>query len=211
MRSLELLVRRRYTDFEHGLPFHGWHHIEFVRAQAAELAAENGADSFLVASAALVHDLNYMVERNSRAIEGSELRRTTLEAAAFSDTEVELIEEIVLDAETSSRGASLSLEAQALSDADTLFKALPVTPVMLAHRYMEETGQSLSELCDEILRFQLPLLDEGIYFYNARCRELYSRWARVNLELWESIRESLQSRPVAILVQELEADPGERQ
>jgi hypothetical protein len=59
------------------------------------------------------------------------------------------------------RHRHISLEAQALSDADTLFKVLPITPVVLAHRYLAENGVTLRELADKIVGEQRPVHDSG--------------------------------------------------
>jgi uncharacterized protein len=203
LARIEAEARAAYARFTRGLPFHGWHHVEFVRAWAARLARKNGADVALVEAAAIVHDLNYMVERNSLAATGRELRATMLTEAGVSPAMVEHIEGIVCDAAIESRHAGISLEAQALSDADTLFKALPTTPVLLAHKYMSETGASLEELCGKILRDQLPLLHEGIYFYDPEVRAQCERWAAANLRLWECIDESLRFGEVSDLVRGL--------
>jgi uncharacterized protein len=98
------------------------------------------------------------------------------------------------------RHREISLEAQALSDADTLFKALPVTPVVLAHRYLAENGVSLRELADKIVREQQDVHDDGYYFYNPDAASTYSRWAATNLALWQCIRESLDDPTVERLL-----------
>jgi uncharacterized protein len=90
-----------------------------------------------------------------------------------------------------SRHRDISLEAQALSDADTLFKALPITPVMLAHRYLDENRISLRALATKIVGEQRGRYDDGFYFYSPQAAASYSRWALANLELWRCILESL--------------------
>jgi uncharacterized protein len=92
------------------------------------------------------------------------------------------------------------LEAQALSDADTLFKALPVTPVVLAHKYLQENGLSLRELAHKIVGEQVGVHDEGYYFYNPEAAATYSRWAGANLELWLCIKEAVDDPTVAELL-----------
>lgn len=182
------------------LPFHGWHHVCFVRAKAVEFADLNGSDAAVVETAALVHDVNYVVRRNSPARTGRDLRRTILDGAGVPADIAERIEDIVVEAEMATRHAHISLEAQALSDADTLFKALPVTPVVLAHRYLAENGVSLRELADKIVGEQRPAHDDGYYFYNERAAATYMRWASANLELWRCIRESLDDPTVEQLL-----------
>ena len=84
--------------------------------------------------------------------------------------------------------------------ADTLFKALPVTPVVLAHRYLAENGVTLRELADKIVGEQRPAHDDGYYFYNERAGATYMRWASANLELWRCIKESLDDPTVEQLL-----------
>jgi uncharacterized protein len=184
-------VRRLCRDAGRSLPFHGWHHVSFVRAKAVRFAAANGADVSLVATAALVHDLNYLVARNSGASAGRELRLCVLADAGVTADVATTVDAVVIEAEMATRGARISLAAQALSDADTLFKALPVTPVMLAHRYLTENGISLRELANKIVGEQRGALDEGYYFYNRDVARTYSHWASANLQLWQCVMEAL--------------------
>ena len=182
------------------LPFHGWHHVSFVRSKGAVFAQHNGSDVALVETAALVHDVNYLVRRNSLAEDGRTLRMRILAQAGVSDAIAEQIDEIVCEAEMRTRHRDISLPAQALSDADTLFKALPVTPVMLAHKYLDENGVSLRELATKIVGEQRGVHDEGYYFYSPQAAAMYSRWATANLELWQCIVESLDDPSVAELL-----------
>jgi uncharacterized protein len=173
------------------LPFHGWHHVSFVRAKGARFAAANGADVSVVATAALVHDLNYLVRRNSPASAGGTLRLDILAEAGIPADTARWIDRVVVEAEMATRHRHISREAQALSDADTLFKALPVTPVMLAHRYLAENGVSLRELATKIVGEQRGVHDAGFYFYSAEAAAAYSHWASANLELWQCVVEAL--------------------
>jgi uncharacterized protein len=173
------------------LPFHGWHHVSFVRDKGARFAAANGADVSVVATAALVHDLNYLVRRNSAAAAGGTLRLRILADAGIRPTVARWIDDIVMEAEMATRHRDISLEAQALSDADTLFKALPVTPVMLAHRYLAENDVSLRELASKIVGEQRAVHDAGFYFYSREAAAAYSHWASANLELWQCVMEAL--------------------
>lgn len=182
------------------LPFHGWHHVSFVRSKAVEFAGANGSDAGLVEVAALVHDVNYIVQRNSPASAGRRLRLQILAMADVPQPDATRVDEIVREAEMAVRHRDISLEAQALSDADTLFKALPVTPVVLAHRYLAENGVSLRELANKIVTEQQDVHDEGYYFYNPDAAATYSRWAEANLQLWRCIRESLDDPTVEQLL-----------
>jgi uncharacterized protein len=173
------------------LQFHGWHHVSFVRDKAVHFAERNGADREVVQVAALVHDVNYVVRRNSPAMAGSALRMDILAESGVDDVTAEWIDRIVDEAEMRTRHRDISLEAQALSDADTLFKALPVTPVVLAHKYLLENGITLRELAHKIVGEQQGKQDEGYYFYDPEAAAAYTRWATANLELWQCIVESL--------------------
>lgn len=188
---------RRYAE---RLPFHGWHHVCFVRAKGADFARLNGANVPVVEAAALVHDVNYLVRRNSPAAAGRDLRLDLLLSSGVPSWTARWIDRIVGEAEMATRGPDISLEAQALSDADTLFKALPITPVMLAHRYLTENGITLRELANKIVGEQRGVHDGGYYFYNPAAAKTYSRWALANLELWQCIREAVDDPAVEDLL-----------
>lgn len=198
--KLEDHVRRIYQDCDDDVPFHGWHHVDFVRNKATQFARERGADAVVVEAAALVHDLNYVVKKNSSLRDGSRLRRECLTLAGFDQDLVDQIEYLIAEAHTASRTADISLAGSALSDADTLFKALPVTPVVLAHRYLTENGISLRSLAEKILGEQTPLLEQGIYFYDESVAGRYLPWANANLALWRSIADALDDTDVVNLL-----------
>ncbi|HEY7592374.1 MAG TPA: HD family phosphohydrolase [Actinophytocola sp.] len=200
LACVDAQVRELCARYAQRLPFHGWHHVSFVRAKAVQFARVNGAEASVVETAALVHDVNYLVRRNSAAAAGEGLRLDVLARAGVRADTARWIDEIVVEAEMANRGPDISVEAQALSDADTLFKALPVTPVMLSHRYLAENGITLRELADKIVGEQQAAHDEGYYFYNPEAAAAYSRWASTNLLLWQHIRESLDDHDVAELL-----------
>ncbi|GAB2767608.1 HD family phosphohydrolase [Amycolatopsis magusensis] len=200
IHAVEQAVRRLCLRHAERLPFHGWHHVSFVRSKAVGFARLNGADVSLVETAALVHDVNYLVRRNSPAAEGSGLRMQMLADAGVPLGAAQRIDVLIDEAEMANRGPDISLEAQALSDADTLFKALPVTPVVLAHKYLRENGLSLRELANKIVGEQRDVHDEGYYFYNAEAAAEYSRWALANLELWQCIKEAVDDPAVEELL-----------
>ncbi len=202
-------VRRLYARHESRLPFHGWHHIRFVRDKAMEFAAKNGSDVGFVGIAALVHDVNYVVNRNSDVAAGRQLRADLLTDAGASPDLVRRVERVVREADMSSRDDSISPEAQALSDADTLFKALPITPVVLAHRYLKETGVSLRALATKIVTDQQRAYDRGFYFYNPEAASSYSTWVAANLTLWKCILESLDDPIVDGLMRAIDALPAQ--
>jgi uncharacterized protein len=197
---VERQVQRLCRQYADRLQFHGWHHITFVRAKAVEFAEANGSAVGVVETAALVHDVNYIVARNSTAAAGRRLRLEILATAGVARPVAMWVERIVREAEMAVRHREISLEAQALSDADTLFKALPVTPVVLSHRYLTENGISLRELADKIIGEQQVAHDDGYYFYNPEAAATYSRWAAANLQLWQCIKESLDDPTVEQLL-----------
>jgi uncharacterized protein len=201
MAAVEVQVQELCGRHADRLQFHGWHHVSFVRAKAVEFAEVNGSAVAVVETAALVHDVNYIVARNSAAADGGRLRLDILAKAAVPDAVATWIDDIVREAEMAARHRHISLEAQALSDADTLFKALPVTPVVLAHRYLTEAGVSLRELANKIVGEQQGAHDDGYYFYNPEAAATYTRWAAANLQLWQCIRESLDDPTVEQLLQ----------
>jgi len=203
--TVEAKVRQLCARYAQRLPFHGWHHVSFVRAKAVHFAQRNGAEASIVEAAALVHDVNYLVRRNSSAAAGRRLRMGVLTRAGVRRRVARWIDDIVIEAEMSTRGRHISVEAQALSDADTLFKALPVTPVVLAHRYLAENGVTLRELADKIVGEQVDVHDDGYYFYSDEAAATYSRWASANLQLWQCIKESLDDPTVEELLDAVDA------
>jgi uncharacterized protein len=208
--ALQRSVRLLYARHDSELPFHGWHHIRFVREKAMEFAARNGSDVRFVGCAALVHDVNYIVNRGSSAAAGRKLRMELVTAAGGSPELACRMDRLVCEAEIGVRDENISLEAQALSDADTLFKALPITPVVLAHRYLSETGVSLRGLARKIVGDQRRALDEGFYFYDRDAAANYSGWALANLTLWQCVLESLDDPVVTELLESIDATLGDR-
>lgn len=183
-------VKSLYESSE-DLLFHGWHHIAFVYHYSGTFAADLKADIDLTQIAALVHDLNYLEDRGtySPAKNGATKRRKLLENAQIELNTIYVIEEIIQSAEN--HGKEISLEAMALSDADTLFKALPVTPILFASRFMTETNYSIKKLSDKIVKDQKQILEQGLYFYSDHAKSRYLKWAKTNVELWENVQESL--------------------
>ena len=203
--AVEHRVQQLCWRYAERLPFHGWHHVSFVRAKAVGFATANGADAAVVEVAALVHDVNYLVLRNSPAAAGRDLRLGLLADCGVPDDVAGWIDDLIDEAEMANRGRDISLEAQALSDADTLFKALPVTPVVLAHRYLEENDISLRDLAHKIVGEQCDVHESGYYFYNPEASATYSRWATANLQLWRCIKEAVDDPTVVELLDAVHA------
>ena len=78
--------------------------------------------------------------------------------------------------------------------------------MVLAPRYLAETGRSLRELAGGIVRDQVPLDASGIYFYSAGARHRYAAWGTTNLQLWQYILDSLDDPDVAHLLELIEDD-----
>lgn len=197
--KLELLERSIYEIYRtssENLPFHGLHHVFFVRNKAVLFAQELKADNYLVNSAALVHDLNYFVKKNSHAKEGKELRETLLRECNFNNSSIEKIENIVYEAHIQYRNNDISIEAKALSDADTLYKALPITPILFAQDYMSETGVTIDKLANTIIKEQGKLMEQSIYFYTDSAKKLYNHWGETNIHLWQNVIECLKDEDV---------------
>ena len=194
----------RKSSYGRKVSFHGWPHVSFVAKNAHKFAIELKADPCIAEIAGLVHDLNYLVDARSDASGGAVLREKILSECGLDSQSISLIEDVVVTAQTRMRGRGISREAMALSDADTLFKALPITPVILSPLYIRETGSSLRELAQKITSEQVPLRDEEIYFYSTSAKQKYEEWGDANLRLWSLILESLDDPSIVELVAQME-------
>ena len=170
-QQLDLLYTTVKSLYDKGpeLLFHGWHHVEFVYRKSSIFAKDLGADILLSQSAALVHDLNYLTATAiwTPPAAGRELRTYVLRQAGYSAEVMAIIEDIVISEETSIRGnKELTPEMKALADADTLFKALPITTPIFSAKFMAQTNYSIRRLARKIVSEQTPLLESGSYFYS---------------------------------------------
>ncbi len=190
-----------YEERKGEMLFHGWHHITFVARKAVEFAEVLGVDKEIVEAAALTHDLNYLVEVNSEPEAGREMRGDYLKQAGYDGDEVETIEAIVMEEHTATRHAAISDSAKALSDADTLFKALPITPIIFAGHFIRENRIDIQKLARKVVREQQPLIEQGIYFYTDAAKEKYMRWAEVNLQLWQNVEAALADPAVSDMLE----------
>ena len=191
-KSLEKFYLENWKE----LLFHGWHHIIFVRKKSLIFARDLNANEFLVEAAALTHDLNYSVKINSTPKDWEDIRNKFLIESGFSDNEIDRINEIIIEEDISTRDENISIEAKALSDADTLFKALPITPIIFSSKYITENNVDIKKLADKIISEQVPLFKKDIYFYSNLAKNKYSKWAEVDLKLWEFVKESLEDDDV---------------
>ncbi|MFW5703066.1 MAG: HD domain-containing protein [Candidatus Dojkabacteria bacterium] len=194
--SYNNLYRKIETLYAEGenkskLLFHGWHHIKFVHDKAIEFAKEIGADENLVAVAALVHDINYIYTEDLDPAAAEVESRGIL--SQLDEEEIDEIIEVVNTAHTANReGQNLSKEAMALSDADTLFKALPITPILFASNFIRQNKIDIKKLSEKIVSEQGPLMESGQYFYTRTAKDNYMAWAETNLEMWKNVKESLE-------------------
>lgn len=197
LNKLNNNLKGLYYEKREDLLFHGWHHINFVRKKSRIFAQSINADVFIVESAALVHDLNYLVKENSNPGDGKELRKEILSDCEYSQKEIEIIERIIKEEHIVTRDENISNEAKALSDADTLFKILPFTPILFASKYIEENKIDIKKMASEITSEQNQLLEREIYFYSDIAKEKYLDWAKINLKLWKNVNESLNDPDIA--------------
>lgn len=117
--------------------------------------------------------------------------------SGYSDEEIIKIENIIMEAHTATRNQNISLEGKSLSDADTLFKVLPITPVLFASNYIKQNKVDIQKLANKITSEQNKLLEEGIYFYTDLAKTKYLNWAKTNLALWNHVKESLEDNDVS--------------
>lgn len=199
-KKLKRELERLYRKYDKRLPFHGWHHIEFVREKAVEFATSIGADVFLAESAALCHDLNFVVKKNSNPEVGEKLRRKILLNCKYSPDEIEQIEKIILESHTGYRGRKISPEGKALSDADSLFKILPITPILFSKEYINQNKIDIQKLSRKINSEQRRLLKNNIFFYTPFAKKKYLSWAKTNLDLWSKVEEALKDKDVLKLI-----------
>jgi len=187
-KNLEKIYELRKGE----LLFHGWHHICLAARKSVEFAEELGVDKEIVEAAALTHDLNYLVNTQTTGPEaGADLRRQYLSEANFSEAEIGKIDAICMEEHTAYRHANISDEAKALSDADSLFKIMPVGPILFSSKFITETKVDLRAWAERIIREQKPLMEQGTYFYTKAANEKYLAWAKTNLELVEQVLASL--------------------
>lgn len=185
-----------YLSKSKELLFHGWHHIVFVTKKALIFANELKCNKFLVESAALTHDLNYMLKKYSMPQIADEYRTEILKECNYSKDEINKINKIIEEEDISTRDENISIEAKALSDADTLFKALPTTPILFTSNYIKQNDIDLKQLSTDINSQQRPLFEKGIYFYSNLAKEKYLKYANINLELWTAMSEILEDKDV---------------
>lgn len=196
LNKLKHDLKKLYYKKGKKLLFHGWHHINFVRKKSKIFAQSIKANVFLVESSALVHDLNYLEKENSHPEDGEKLRKKILSDCRYSPKEMDLIEKIIREENTATRDENISNEAKALSDADSLFKVLPFTPILFSNNYIRENKIDIKVLASKITTEQNRLLEKEIYFYTDFAKEKYLTWAKINLALWDNVNSSLKDADI---------------
>lgn len=187
------------------LLFHGWHHIQFVHDKSIEFAQELNANVTIVASAVLVHDLNYIFTEKLEPEAANLQIKEHLIAAGFAEDEVSNMLAIIESAHTGHRAnAQLTDEAKALSDADTLFKALPITPILFASKFITENKYDIRKLANKVVGEQEPLILSDQYFFTQLAKDKYSKWANANLQIWKNVLEALDDKAVSDMLQTAE-------
>lgn len=198
------MAQAMYRERSFSVPFHGWPHVRFVADKTEIYAADLSADVPFSVAAAYLHDLNYLVAAENRVKNGTDIRAQILTECGYSTAERERIEAIIEQAATSSRTATIVPEAMALSDGDTAFKSLSLTPLMSA-LFLIETQSSLKELATGIVEEQGRLMEQGIYFYSTAARAEFGRASELNLAQWRMVKESLTDPQMAHLSAEFDA------
>lgn len=178
------------------LLFHGQHIILFVKNKALEFASSLGANQFIVESAALVHDLDNIVSPSSEPEAATPYRYKLLSELGYTQDEVTKIESIIMESHTGTRNNQISDEGKSLSDAGTLFKSLPITPILFTGSYIKENNIDIQKLAAKVTWEQNRLLEEGIYFYTDAAKSKYLKWAETNLALRNNVNDCLQDKDV---------------
>ncbi|MFH1822306.1 MAG: HD family phosphohydrolase [Patescibacteria group bacterium] len=201
IKTLEALTKKLYKKLDKKLLFHGWHHIQFVKNKAKEFSKFIDANQFLVESAAIVHDLNYIAGKSFNPESGFILAQNILTDTNYTNTEIERLKRIILESHTKIRTSKISNEGKALSDADTLFKALPITPIVFASKFIQENNINIEKLATKVCEEQNRLMRDNIYFYIPAVQQKYLSWAKTNLSLWNNVEESLKDKDIKKLLE----------
>lgn len=197
-RKLYLAVKKLYRAEADSLPYHNFFHIKFVLKNSIYIAYHEGASLDLVKPSALLHDLNYVVCPGSDVKVGNELASSLLVESGYQRQEIQQIIHIINDSSsgTIEKSPRFSIEAMVVSDADSTYKSLPVTPVLFAHKYMIENSVSLEDLAMDILSKQGGVLSGGSYFFTKTASSIYGKWALQNVRLWKDISTILSQSPI---------------
>lgn len=113
-------AQERFSGFND--PAHGWEHVLRVYRLALHIAGQEGADLFIVGSAALLHDIGRLVRQKGiqHAALSVEEARPLLEKYKLEEEQIEAILHAI-EAHSYKRGIEpRTLEARVVSDADRL-------------------------------------------------------------------------------------------
>lgn len=114
-------VERRFSTMDDLA--HGWEHVYRVYKLALSIAEQEGADPFVVALAALMHDLGRSVQTNKGEHHADVSTRLARELLAVQDVPIDTQEAILhaIAAHSFSRGVEArTIEARVVRDADRL-------------------------------------------------------------------------------------------
>lgn len=167
--------------------------------KTGHFAQHLGADIPLSQAAALTHDLNHVAHKGvwTESKEGALLRKQMLTDCKIQDDLIQRIEAIIQSCEIVHRGTNLSLEGQALSDADSLFKVLPSTPILFTAGMMKQTDWSIKRIAEKVVRDQLKLIESDTYFFSDYARQNYMHLARANIYQMRDLLETLNDDDIA--------------
>lgn len=135
--------------------------------------------------------------------------REYLNRAGYNETAVDRTIHTVIEADLGARGRKVSDEAACVSDADSLFKVLPITPILLARAYLQENNVSLYSLAASIVKEQVSRFENGYFFYTTEAKSRYTEMARQNLRMWQNVLVSLEEGEVARLAEEVMAQSAD--
>lgn len=120
LENLVADIEERFRGFHD--PAHGWEHVGRVYHLALRIAAEEGADTLITGTAALLHDIGRLVHKKGvhHARLSVEESRDILARYPFTPEQVEAILHAI-EAHSFSQGVEArTLEARVLRDADRL-------------------------------------------------------------------------------------------
>lgn len=183
------------------LLFHGWHHIKFVHDKAIQFAKELNANEELVACSALLHDLNYIFTDKLEPENAKVQIIRYMKQSGYDKETSEIVAKNIENTHTKYRNfRKMSDESKALSDADTLFKVLPTTPILFASKFIQQNKYDIYKLANKVVSEQKPLLKKDKYFYTKIAKQNYLSWAKTHLTLWENVLESLEDKDIKKLL-----------
>lgn len=113
-------IQQRYVGFDD--PAHGWEHIERVYKLALYIAEQEGADSFIVGMATLMHDIGHLSDEQTKHHADSSviMAGEILSACEVSDDTQQAILHAIAAHSFSLGIEPQTLEAKAVRDADRL-------------------------------------------------------------------------------------------